>query len=81
MGLQLATIIAVYAQWDFARIKGIGWEWGGAIWVYSIVTYIPLDILKFIIRSALAHPTDNKVCVYVTHSRTFINTSKIKDLG
>ncbi|KAJ1436954.1 P-type ATPase [Sesbania bispinosa] len=49
----LATIIAVYAHWDFARINGIGWNWAGAIWVYSIVTYIPLDILKFFIRMGL----------------------------
>ncbi|KAK4431832.1 ATPase 8, plasma membrane-type [Sesamum alatum] len=50
----LATIIAVYAHWGFARIHGIGWAWGGVIWVYSIVTYFPLDILKFIIRFALS---------------------------
>lgn len=51
---QVATVIAVYANWEFARIKGIGWGWGGVIWIYSIVTYFPLDILKFIIRLALS---------------------------
>ena len=51
---QVATVIAVYAHWDFARINGIGWGWAGAIWVFSIFTYIPLDILKFIIRLALS---------------------------
>ncbi|RAL53690.1 hypothetical protein DM860_015418 [Cuscuta australis] len=50
----LATIIAVYANWTFARIQGIGWEWAGAIWIYSIITYFPLDILKFMIRLALS---------------------------
>jgi H+-transporting ATPase len=49
----VATAIAVYAHWDFAKINGIGWEWAGAIWIYSLVTYIPLDILKFIIRMGL----------------------------
>ncbi|CAN1318469.1 ATPase 8, plasma membrane-type [Linum perenne] len=49
----LATIIAVYAKWDFAGVEGIGWGWGGIIWLFSIITYIPLDILKFIIRYAL----------------------------
>ncbi|KAG6739893.1 hypothetical protein POTOM_057511 [Populus tomentosa] len=49
----LATIIAVYATWSFARIQGVGWGWAGIIWIYSIITYIPLDILKFIIRYAL----------------------------
>ncbi|KAG6411530.1 hypothetical protein SASPL_129613 [Salvia splendens] len=49
----VATVIAVYANWEFARIKGIGWGWAGVIWIYSIVTYFPLDILKFCIRLAL----------------------------
>ncbi|KAL7134555.1 hypothetical protein ABFS83_11G034600 [Erythranthe nasuta] len=49
----VATIIAVYANWGFARIQGVGWGWAGIIWIYSIVTYFPLDVLKFIIRYAL----------------------------
>ncbi|KAK9054637.1 hypothetical protein SSX86_025716 [Deinandra increscens subsp. villosa] len=50
----IATLIAVYAKWDFARINGIGWGWAGVIWIYSIIFYIPLDIFKFCIRYALA---------------------------
>ncbi|KAG4957298.1 hypothetical protein JHK82_043024 [Glycine max] len=49
----VATVIAVYAHWDFARINGVGWRWAGVIWIYSIITYIPLDILKFLIRMGL----------------------------
>ncbi|KAK4796132.1 hypothetical protein SAY86_028458 [Trapa natans] len=50
----IATILAVYAKWGFARIHGIGWGWAGVIWLYSIIFYIPLDILKFIIRYSLS---------------------------
>ncbi|KAL0358338.1 UNVERIFIED_CONTAM: ATPase 9, plasma membrane-type [Sesamum angustifolium] len=50
----LATVIAVYAHWEFARMKGIGWGWAAIIWIYSIITYIPLDIIKFGIRFALS---------------------------
>ncbi|KAL0429748.1 UNVERIFIED_CONTAM: Plasma membrane ATPase 4 [Sesamum radiatum] len=50
----LATFIAVYASWEFARIYGIGWGWAGIIWLYSIIFYIPLDIFKFIIRYGLS---------------------------
>ncbi|KAL8502031.1 hypothetical protein ACS0TY_021238 [Phlomoides rotata] len=50
----VATLIAVYANWEFARIKGIGWGWAAVIWIYSIVFYLPLDIFKFIIRYALS---------------------------
>ncbi|KAJ8452847.1 hypothetical protein Cgig2_014610 [Carnegiea gigantea] len=50
----IATLIAVYADWKFAHVKGIGWGWAGVIWLYSIVFYIPLDFLKFIIRYTLS---------------------------
>ncbi|XP_018674765.2 plasma membrane ATPase 4-like [Musa acuminata AAA Group] len=50
----VATVIAVYASWGFARIQGIGWGWAGVIWLYSLITYFPLDVLKFIIRYALS---------------------------
>ncbi|KAM0066208.1 putative P-type H(+)-exporting transporter [Helianthus debilis subsp. tardiflorus] len=50
----IATLIAVYANWDFARVHGIGWGWAGVIWLYSIVIYFPLDIFKFIIRYSLS---------------------------
>lgn len=50
---QVATLIAVYGNFGFARIHGIGWGWAGVIWLYSIVFYIPLDVLKFIVRYAL----------------------------
>ncbi|KAI7735711.1 hypothetical protein M8C21_010875 [Ambrosia artemisiifolia] len=50
----IATLIAVYANWNFARVHGIGWGWAGVIWLYSIVFYLPLDIFKFIIRFILS---------------------------
>ncbi|KAF9689854.1 hypothetical protein SADUNF_Sadunf01G0135700 [Salix dunnii] len=50
----VATIIAVYAHISFAYIRGIGWGWAGVIWLYSLVFYVPLDIIKFTIRYALS---------------------------
>ncbi|OVA08503.1 Cation-transporting P-type ATPase [Macleaya cordata] len=50
----IATVIAVYANFAVGRIKGIGWGWAGVIWLYSIVTYVPLDLLKFGIRYILS---------------------------
>ncbi|KAB1218263.1 ATPase 10, plasma membrane-type [Morella rubra] len=50
----VATIIAVYAEISFASISGIGWGWAGVIWLYSLIFYIPLDIIKFIVRYALS---------------------------
>ncbi|THU54509.1 hypothetical protein C4D60_Mb10t25860 [Musa balbisiana] len=50
----VATAIAAHASWGFARIHGIGWGWAGIIWLFSLITYFPLDILKFITRYALS---------------------------
>ncbi|XP_052191272.1 plasma membrane ATPase 1-like [Diospyros lotus] len=50
----IATLIAVYANWSFAAIEGIGWGWAGVIWLYNIIFYIPLDFIKFFIRYALS---------------------------
>uniref|UniRef100_A0A2N9H2W0 Plasma membrane ATPase n=1 Tax=Fagus sylvatica TaxID=28930 RepID=A0A2N9H2W0_FAGSY len=50
----IATVIAVYANWSFAAIEGIGWGWAGVIWLYNIIFYIPLDFIKFFIRYALS---------------------------
>ncbi|KAL6911638.1 hypothetical protein ACP4OV_000443 [Aristida adscensionis] len=57
----MATCIAVYANWPFCKMQGIGWAWGGAIWAFSVVTYIPLDVLKFIIRYALSGKAWNTI--------------------
>ncbi|XP_071918963.1 plasma membrane ATPase 4-like [Coffea arabica] len=62
----VATLIAVYANWSFARIKGCGWGWAGVIWLYSVVFYVPLDFLKFFIRYVLSGKAwlnliDNKI--------------------
>ncbi|RDX63271.1 Plasma membrane ATPase, partial [Mucuna pruriens] len=68
----IATIIAVYANWGFARMKGIGWGWAGIIWLYSIIFYIPLDVLKFFIRYALSGKAWNNI----TENKTAFTTKK-----
>ncbi|XXG56724.1 hypothetical protein AAC387_Pa03g4066 [Persea americana] len=49
----VATLIAVYANWGFARIKGVGWGWAGVIWLYSLVSYLPLDLIEIFVRNVL----------------------------
>ncbi|KAL0891280.1 hypothetical protein Bca101_015263 [Brassica carinata] len=68
----VATVIAVYANWEFAEVKGIGWGWAGVIWIYSIVTYFPLDILKFAIRYTLS----GKAWLNMTENRTALTIKK-----
>ncbi|KAL2480940.1 ATPase 2 [Abeliophyllum distichum] len=50
----VATLVAVYTNWGFARIRGCGWGWAGVIWLYSIVFYLPLDVMKFAIGYILS---------------------------
>lgn len=50
----IATLIAVYANWTFTAIEGIGWGWAGVVWLYNLVFYIPLDFIKFFTRYALS---------------------------
>ncbi|KAL5222027.1 hypothetical protein ABZP36_026740 [Zizania latifolia] len=50
----IATLLTVYLNLGFAHMKSIGWGWAGVIWLYSVVTYIPLDIFKFAVRYALS---------------------------
>ncbi|KAF3570764.1 hypothetical protein F2Q69_00062685 [Brassica cretica] len=68
----VATLIAVYANWNFARIEGAGWGWAGVIWLYSLVTYIPLDLLKFLIRYVLS----GKAWLNLLENKTAFTTKK-----
>lgn len=69
----MATLIAVYANISFASISGIGWGWAGVIWIYSVVFYVPLDIIKFTVRYCLSGEAwnllfDRKVSALLTSS-------------
>ncbi|RAL50826.1 hypothetical protein DM860_015973 [Cuscuta australis] len=68
----VATAIAVWADWGFARIKGCGWGWAGVIWLYSVVTYFPLDVLKFATRYALS----GKAWLNLLENKTAFTTKK-----
>ncbi|KAI3987787.1 hypothetical protein MKX01_028521 [Papaver californicum] len=72
-GAQLiATLVAVYANWSFAAIQGIGWGWAGVIWLYNIITYVPLDIIKFLTCYALS----GRAWDLVTEKRTAFTRQK-----
>ncbi|KAF8042575.1 hypothetical protein BT93_A1035 [Corymbia citriodora subsp. variegata] len=68
----VATLIAVYANWGFAEIKGCGWGWAGVIWLYSLVFYVPLDLLKFAIRYILS----GKAWLNLLENKTAFTTKK-----
>ncbi|XP_075505284.1 ATPase 10, plasma membrane-type [Primulina tabacum] len=57
----VATLIAVYSHISFASVRGIGWRWAGVIWLFSLVFYVPLDVIKFTISYALSGEAWNLV--------------------
>ncbi|CAI0427852.1 unnamed protein product [Linum tenue] len=69
---QLVSPSVLYANWSFARIKGIGWGWAGVVWLYSIVFYFPLDIMKFAIRYILS----GKAWTNMLENKTAFTTKK-----
>lgn len=71
--MQIATLLAVYMSWSFAKIQGCGWGWAGVIWLYSLVTYIPLDFLKFAIRYILGGKAWNNLL----DKKVYISSLKI----
>ncbi len=69
MLMQIATVIAAKANWDFASVNGVGWDWTGVIWLYSLITYLPLDVIKFVVRYTLSGKawdlvTEQRVCFF-----------------
>jgi hypothetical protein len=77
--IQIATILAVYANWGFADMKGIGWKWAAIIWIYSIVTYLPLDVLKFITRYILSGKAWNTMLQNKVRKELSSISEKIKE--
>ncbi|KAG0607763.1 hypothetical protein M758_8G053300 [Ceratodon purpureus] len=70
----IATIVAVYASWEFARIEGCGWKWAGVVWLYDVVWYFPLDPIKMTSHYMLSGQawtllTEHKV--FLTHQKNY----------
>lgn len=49
----ISTIIAVYADWGFTEIHGISGGWVGIVWVWNIIWFIPLDLIKFAMKATV----------------------------
>jgi len=49
----VACIIAAFANWGFTAIRGISGGWIGIIWVWNIVWFLPLDLIKFAMKALI----------------------------
>ncbi|KAK1581145.1 hypothetical protein Q3G72_003549 [Acer saccharum] len=68
----VATLIAVYAHISFAYIRGIGWGLAGVIGLYSLISYIPPDIIKFTtaFTSKKDYGTEDRAAQWVLSQRS-----------
>ncbi|CAD6918638.1 unnamed protein product [Tilletia laevis] len=49
----VASVLACYADWPFTGIKPISGGWCLTIWIFNIISYFPLDFVKFGVRFLL----------------------------
>jgi H+-transporting ATPase len=49
----VSSIIAAYADWGFTKIQSISGAWIGIVWVWNIVWFFPLDLIKFAMKATV----------------------------
>ncbi|KAF7336830.1 Plasma membrane ATPase [Mycena venus] len=48
-----SSIIAAYGNWEFAGVHSVDAGWIGVVWVWNIIWFIPLDLIKLGVGLAL----------------------------
>ncbi|KAI5479062.1 hypothetical protein MNV49_004344 [Pseudohyphozyma bogoriensis] len=81
----ISSIIAAYGDWGFSQVKGVSGGYIGITWIWNIIWFLPLDLVKFSMRflvqkynaargkgqpSALKHVGEDGVPITRTQSRT-----------
>jgi len=49
----ISSIIAAYGDWGFSQVTGISGGWIAIVWIWNIVWFFPLDLIKFGVRFAI----------------------------
>ncbi|ORY31818.1 plasma membrane H+ ATPase [Naematelia encephala] len=49
----ISSIIAGFGDWGFTQVHSISGGWIGIVWVWNIVWYFPLDIVKFFLKKTI----------------------------
>jgi len=76
----VSSIIAAYADRGFTKIHSISGGWIGIVWVWNIIWFFPLDLIKFAMKATVikylrnrrptpAEPTTEGVPITRTQSR------------
>ncbi|CED82490.1 plasma membrane h()-atpase 1 [Phaffia rhodozyma] len=46
----ISSIIAAFGDWGFTNVQSISGGWVGIVWVWNIVWYFPMDLVKFAMK-------------------------------
>jgi len=49
----VSSIIAGFANWGFTSIQKISGGWIGIVWVWNIIWFVPLDLIKFAMKATV----------------------------
>jgi len=49
----VSSIIAGFADWGFTNIHSISGGWIGIVWVWNIIWFFPLDLIKFAMKATI----------------------------
>jgi len=49
----ISSIIAAYGNWGFTKIHSISGGWIGIVWVWNIIWFLPLDLVKFAMKATV----------------------------
>ncbi|KAI0337386.1 plasma-membrane proton-e [Trametopsis cervina] len=49
----VSSIIAAYGNWGFTDIEAVEGGWIGIVWVWNIVWFAPMDLIKFAMKATI----------------------------
>lgn len=49
----VSSIIAAYGNWGFTEIEAVEGGWIGIVWIWDIVWFLPMDLIKFAMKATV----------------------------
>jgi len=76
----VSSIIAGWGDWGFTDVAHVSGGWIGIVWVWNIVTFFPLDIIKFAMKFLVKKYRSRKTPIQTArvHPETGIPLTKTK---
>ena len=78
----VATIIAVYGDWGFTEMHGVGWGYAAVAWVWSLVWFLALDTVDTIVTRVQRRGLHGLFAIHLSrhhglHSGTFLGFANV----